>query len=80
MEERDFPEPVLPPISTCWRVPLPMARYWSFAAPAWPIGTRSSSAVSSDHISEADGVMPRKRNLDAIGILPADAHLVKEIA
>ena len=29
----DFPEPVLPATSACWRVPLPSARYCSFVAP-----------------------------------------------
>ena len=32
----DLPEPVLPAISACCRVPLPMARYCSFVAPLRP--------------------------------------------
>src|ERR1039458_6359698 len=51
----DLPEPVLPATSACCRVPLPISRYCSFVAPERPIGTRSSSVVSSFQISGSVG-------------------------
>ena len=53
----DLPEPVLPAKSACWRVPLPMARYWSFVAPVRPIAIRSSLVVSFVHISSSAGAI-----------------------
>ena len=74
----DLPEPVLPAISACWRVPLPISRYCSFVAPERPMGTRNSSVVSSVQICPAAGATCSKRHLDAVGILAAFADAMQK--
>jgi hypothetical protein len=68
----DLPEPVLPAIKACWRVPLPMARYWNLVAPVRPMGTRNSLVVlSSLQISLARRGDLLEGDFDATGVAAA---------
>ena len=46
----DLPEPVLPAKSACWRVPLPMARYWCLVAPVRPMAFEFAGGVVGPHL------------------------------
>ena len=75
----DLPEPVLPAISACWRVPLPISRYCNLVAPERPMGTRK---FLGGFFPPEFGIRRRdllKRHLDARGILAALAHADAEI-
>jgi hypothetical protein len=57
----DFPEPVLPAKSACWRVPLPIGEELaSSSRPVRPIGMRSSFVVSFAHRAAGSGTICEK--------------------